>query len=296
MRWLQTLSVPSITVCQCRHRDTGHYTQAHLSRRAKWQLSVWCVCVCVFGDIWSFSFHNIWRWQKTEHETRHQTHTRAHRWDKTEAFHFKDGSDGKWDGVRQSGKWHWSDSSVLLIKKHVIEREGKGEWVKQMVVFISMQNSRKKGGLLFCSVSLHPDSKTNLSLGCGDPGCYLWELERQCVSPAPGSEWLITFLWYMLQMPLSRSGKCDSRDLMALKGSESDSRISCTPSCLSEMDLWEGRDTRKRRKNDTEIRKPRIKGDDPNVLSQRNSSLEKTKGFRLAAGTGLPVVWLAPSV
>lgn len=94
--------------------------------------------VCVFGGIWSFSFNNIWRRQKTEHETRQQaqgrvtcsslynTHTHTHGWDKTEAFwHFKDGSDGKWDCVRQSGKCHWSNCSMLLIKKHVTEREKK---------------------------------------------------------------------------------------------------------------------------------------------------------------------------
>lgn len=46
-----------------------------------------------------------------------------------------------------------------------------------------------------------------------------------------------TFLWYMLQMPLSRSGKCDSRDLMEFKVTECDSKISCTASCLSEIDL-----------------------------------------------------------
>lgn len=60
-----------------------------------------------------------------------------------------------------------------------------------------------------------------------------------------GQNWIVcmrvpiphTFLWYMLQMPLSRSGKCDSRDLMEFKVTECDSNISCKASCLSEIDL-----------------------------------------------------------
>lgn len=71
--WLETISVPSFPLCQWSHRDTGHYTQAHLSWWSKWQFMVLReVCVCVFGDIWSFSFSNKWGTQKTEHETRHQ--------------------------------------------------------------------------------------------------------------------------------------------------------------------------------------------------------------------------------
>lgn len=38
-------------------------------------------------------------------------------------------------------------------------------------------------------------------------------------------------------MPRSKSGKCDIKDLMEFKVRESDSKISCTASCLWKIDL-----------------------------------------------------------
>lgn len=54
----------------------------------------------------------------------------------------------------------------------------------------------------------------------------------------------------MLQIPLSRSGRCDSNDLMEVKVTESDPRSSCTASCLAEIDLWVHR--RKKRKREVQ--------------------------------------------
>lgn len=48
---------------------------------------------------------------------------------------------------------------------------------------------------------------------------------------------LLTFLWNMLQMPLSRSGRCERRDRIEFKVRDCDSSISCTASCLSVIDL-----------------------------------------------------------
>lgn len=64
------------------------------------------------------------------HHTDIHTHTRA-------IWHFKNGSDGKWDCVRQSGKCQWGDCSLLLIKMHVIKREGKKE--------LESKRKRKRG-------------------------------------------------------------------------------------------------------------------------------------------------------
>ena len=73
----------------------------------------------------------------------------------------------------------------------------------------------------------------------------------------------------MLQMPLSRSGKCDNRDLMEVKGRESDSNISCTASRRSEMDLWvHGRKRREGKKGGAQIRKRKRK-----AKSERTSNV-----------------------
>lgn len=136
---------PIMSVEPWRHKPL--HTGPFIYRWAKWQLRPLCVsaacvyawvfeCMCALNDILSFSFSNRWRNPKAEHETRNQAqkqsvffhyckHTHTHTED--EAFwHFKNGSDGKWDCVKQSGKRHTGDCSLLLIK-HAIKRERETE-------------------------------------------------------------------------------------------------------------------------------------------------------------------------
>ncbi len=114
-----------------------------MGKMTKWQSCVcMCVCVCVrvcvFSDVWSLSLNNIWRsqdrtWNKTSSSDQSASfiaveHARTHA--RNEAFwHFKNGSDGKWDCGRQSGKCHRGDCSLLLIKQCAIKNVSK--WGKR---------------------------------------------------------------------------------------------------------------------------------------------------------------------
>lgn len=87
---------------------------------------------------------------------------------------------------------------------------------------------------------------------------------------------LITFPWYMLHMPLSRSGKCDRRDLMEFRVIESDSIISCTASCLSAIHLQERGRRRRQEREEVWITKTGWKAE---VKPSKRSSYARSKRY-----------------
>lgn len=121
-----------------------------------------------------------------------------------------------WDKISssdQSAFWHFNIRNEMVSISQVSANEATGLGLLKKYVIKDWDKNWYEGGT----------GKKNLHLA-----------RQQCVCVCV----FLTFLWYMLQMPLSRSGKCDSRDLMEFKVSECDSKISCTASCLSKTDLW----------------------------------------------------------
>lgn len=198
-QWLETISVASLPLLQQSHTDTGHYTQAHLSRRAKWQLRPLCVCLVTFDQFLLTTYEgvrNVKRKQTSGSDQRGSPVFLQHtlRWDQAEAWwHFKDGPDGKWDCVRQSGKCHWGNRSTLLIKKDVIKKREGEKKHKRGYWFLFLCNTERENQICYFTICIwflhfwplfqaiwnHETTPTYLSLKLNISVTQLFSLNRR---------------------------------------------------------------------------------------------------------------------